>query len=96
MSSADLVNRDFMRSQPHLLWVCDITEHPTREGKVYGCAILDAFSRKIAGWSMTTPRPARAFLATRPSMRTDETTTVAETTQLRQHPPRTVDTSRAG
>ncbi len=41
-----------MRSQPNLLWVCDITEHPTREGKLYCCAILDAFSRKIVGWSI--------------------------------------------
>jgi putative transposase len=52
VTSADLVNRDFLRSQPNLLWVCDITEHPTREGKVYCCAILDAFSRKIVGWSI--------------------------------------------
>jgi transposase InsO family protein len=41
------VNRDFLRTQPDLLWVCDITEHPTREGKLYCCAVLDAFSRKI-------------------------------------------------
>jgi putative transposase len=52
VTSEDLVNRDFLRSQPNLLWVCDITEHPTREGKLYCCAILDAFSRKIVGWSI--------------------------------------------
>jgi transposase InsO family protein len=46
------VNRDFLRTQPDLLWVCDITEHPTREGKLYCCAVLDAFSRKIVGWSI--------------------------------------------
>lgn len=51
-NTADLVNRDFLRSQPNLLWVCDITEHPTREGKVYCAAVLDAFSRKIVGWSI--------------------------------------------
>jgi hypothetical protein len=50
--SEDLVNRNFLRTQPNLLWVCDITEHPTREGKVYCCAVLDAFSRKIVGWSI--------------------------------------------
>jgi putative transposase len=50
--SEDLVNRDFLRTQPDLLWVCDIIEHPTREGKLYCCAVLDAFSRKIVGWSI--------------------------------------------
>ena len=31
----DLVDRDFVRRQPDRLWVTDVTEHPTREGKVY-------------------------------------------------------------
>jgi putative transposase len=52
VTTDDLVNRKFLRSQPNLLWVTDITEHPTREGKVYCCAVLDAFSRKIVGWSI--------------------------------------------
>ena len=34
------------------MWVTDITEHPTREGKVYCAAVLDAFSRRIVGWSI--------------------------------------------
>nr|WP_279628121.1 DDE-type integrase/transposase/recombinase [Amycolatopsis coloradensis] len=50
--SEDLVNRNFLRTQPNVLWVCDITEHPTWEGKLYCCAVLDAFSRKIVGWSI--------------------------------------------
>lgn len=54
VASADLVNRNFLRTQPNLLWVCDITEHATREGKLYCCAVLDAFSRKIVGWSIDT------------------------------------------
>src|SRR4051812_21102161 len=29
----------------------DITEHPTREDKVY-CVVLDAWSRKVVGWSI--------------------------------------------
>ncbi|HEY7829794.1 MAG TPA: DDE-type integrase/transposase/recombinase [Solirubrobacteraceae bacterium] len=32
----------------------DITEHPTREGKVFCCVVLDAFSRKVVGWSIDT------------------------------------------
>jgi putative transposase len=30
----------------------DIAEHPTREGKVYCCVVLDAFSRLVVGWSV--------------------------------------------
>jgi transposase InsO family protein len=30
----------------------DITEHPTRDGKVYCCVVLDAFSRKVVGWAI--------------------------------------------
>ena len=48
----DLVHRKFHRLSPNELWVTDITEHPTREGKVYCCAVMDTFSRKIVGWSI--------------------------------------------
>ena len=51
-SAADLVKRDFVRSRPDQLWVTDITEHSTREGKVYCAVVLDAFSRKVVGWSI--------------------------------------------
>ena len=36
----DLVCRDFARGAPNQLWLTDITEHPTREGKVYCCVVL--------------------------------------------------------
>jgi transposase InsO family protein len=32
--------------------VTDITEHPTREGKLYCAVVLDAFSRRVVGWSI--------------------------------------------
>jgi len=48
----DLVNRDFARTGPDQLWVTDITEHPTREGKVYCAVVLDAYSRRVVGWSI--------------------------------------------
>ena len=48
----DLVKRNFMATGPNELWLTDITEHPTREGKVYCCAVLDLFSRKIVGWAI--------------------------------------------
>lgn len=50
--TTDLVNRQFTRSKPNQLWITDITEHPTKEGKLYCCAVLDAFSRKIVGGSI--------------------------------------------
>ena len=48
----DLVNRAFTRDGPDQLWVTDITEHPTREGKVYCAVVLDAYSRRVVGWSI--------------------------------------------
>jgi putative transposase len=48
----DLVKRSFSAERPDQLWCTDITEHPTREGKVYCAAILDVFSRRIVGWSI--------------------------------------------
>jgi putative transposase len=49
---ADLVNRQFVADKPNALWVTDITEHPTGEGKIYCAAVLDAYSRAIVGWSI--------------------------------------------
>ncbi len=46
------MNRDFARTEPNRLWLTDITEHRTREGKVYCAVVLDAFSRRIVGWSI--------------------------------------------
>jgi len=51
-SAADLVNRDFTRKTRDQLWVTDITEHPTFEGKVYCAVVLDTFSRRVVGWSI--------------------------------------------
>jgi putative transposase len=48
----DLVERTFGRGARDELWVTDITEHPTREGKVYCAVVLDAFSRRVVGWSI--------------------------------------------
>jgi putative transposase len=50
--ASDLVERAFTRSGPNQLWVTDITEHPTREGKVYCCVVLDTYSRRVVGWSI--------------------------------------------
>lgn len=48
----DLVDRSFARTQRNRLWVTDITEHPTREGRLYCCVVLDTCSRFVVGWSI--------------------------------------------
>jgi putative transposase len=50
--SDDLVNRAFDPPERDRLWVMDVTEHPTREGKVFLAVVLDAYSRRIVGWSI--------------------------------------------
>jgi putative transposase len=52
ITSLDLVRRVFRRDRPNELWLTDITEHPTREGKIYCAAVLDAFSRLVVGWAI--------------------------------------------
>ncbi len=48
----DLVERDFTADGPNQLWLSDITEHRTSEGKLYLCAIKDVFSNRIVGYSI--------------------------------------------
>ena len=48
----DLVRRAFTAEAPDRLWVSDITEHGTEEGKVYCAAVMDAYSRRIIGHSI--------------------------------------------
>ena len=57
-STGDLVERQFRRDDPDRLWVTDITEHPTREGKVYCAVVLDVFSRRVVGWSIDATQTA--------------------------------------
>ena len=48
----DLVDRNFTASRPNQLWVADITYVPTAAGFLYLAVVLDAWGRKIVGWSM--------------------------------------------
>jgi putative transposase len=50
----DLVDRDFTAPGPDRLWVADITALPTRSGSCYLASIVDAWSRRVVGWSMAT------------------------------------------
>ncbi len=59
----DLVRRQFSADAPNHLWLGDITEHPTREGKLYVCAIKDVFSNRIVGYSIDERMKARLAVA---------------------------------
>ena len=48
----DLVKRDFSADDVNELWLTDITEHWTDEGKLYLCAIKDVHAGRIVGYSM--------------------------------------------
>ena len=48
----DHVQRDFTAQRPNQVWVTDITEHPTAQGKLYCCLIKDLFSNRIVGYAI--------------------------------------------
>ena len=48
----DLVRRVFTAPAPDVVWLTDITEHPTLEGKLYCCSIKDCFSNRIVGYAL--------------------------------------------
>lgn len=48
----DRVNRAFHPDRADRLWCMDITEHPTPQGKVYLAVVIDAYSRRVIGWSI--------------------------------------------
>ncbi len=49
----DRVERQFQADGPDRIWVADITYVPTWTGFVYLAVVLDVFSRRVVGWSMT-------------------------------------------
>ncbi len=48
----DLVERRFEADAPDQLWVADITYVPTWAGFLFLAVVVDAFSRRVVGWSM--------------------------------------------
>lgn len=63
----DLVQRNFTAPRPNAVWLTDITEHPTAEGKLYACIIKDLFSNRIVGYAIgprMTAKLARTALRT--------------------------------
>ena len=62
-SHDDLVRRVFHADAPNELWLTDLTEHRTDEGKLYLCAIKDVFSNRIVGYSIDDRMKARLAVA---------------------------------
>jgi transposase InsO family protein len=60
-TSTNLLNHDFNRDGPSMLWMTDIIKHLTREGRVSCCVVLDARSRKLVDWSID-QRPTTAMV----------------------------------
>jgi putative transposase len=59
----DRVGRNFTAPSANMLWLADITEHRTGEGKLYLCAIKDCFSNRIVGYSISDRMKARLAVA---------------------------------
>ncbi len=59
----DLVRRAFCAERLNQVWVTDITEHWTNEGKLYCCAIKDLCSNAIVGWALDSRMKARLVVA---------------------------------
>jgi len=59
----DLVHRNFTASRPNELWLTDITEHRTDEGKLYLCAVKDVWSNRIVGYSIDSRMKASLAVA---------------------------------
>ena len=49
----NLLQQDFTAQRPNQVWVGDITYIATDEGWLYLAVVLDLFSRKVVGWSMS-------------------------------------------
>ena len=59
----DLVLREFDVDELDRLWLTDITEHPTAQGKLYICAVKDACSNRIVGYATGPRMTARLAVA---------------------------------
>ncbi|MET8008497.1 IS3 family transposase [Streptomyces sp. NPDC005271] len=58
----DLLDRDFVASAPNRCWVADFTHVATWSGIVYVAFVVDAFSRRIVGWSASTSKETQLVL----------------------------------
>ena len=58
-----VTRHEFTADRPNELWLADITEHKTDEGKLYLCAIKDVYSNRIVGYSIDSRMKSRIAVA---------------------------------
>ena len=58
-----VVRHEFKADAANELWLSDITEHWTAEGKLYVCAIKDVYSNRIVGYSIDSRMKSRLAVA---------------------------------
>jgi putative transposase len=58
-----VTRHQFNADRPNQLWVGDITEHWTGEGKLYMCAFKDVYSNRIVGYSIDSRMKSRLAVA---------------------------------
>jgi putative transposase len=56
---ANLLNRQFAAERPNQKWIADFTYIWTAEGWLYVSAVIDLFSRRVVGWSMSASMTAQ-------------------------------------
>jgi transposase InsO family protein len=59
----NLLKQNFSTDAPNQRWAADITYIPTREGWLYLAVVMDLYSRRIVGWSMSRWMSRRLVLA---------------------------------
>jgi putative transposase len=61
--AANVLNRTFEASAPNRKWIADFIYVWTTEGWLYVAVVIDLFSRRVVGWSMSAAMTAHSSLA---------------------------------
>jgi transposase InsO family protein len=91
----DLVNRKFVANGPNELWVADMTYVPTWAGFVYLAVVLDVWSRRVIGWSISPSMTADLVLAALNMALAQRRPDGASTTAIRAANPPALRSARA-
>ena len=57
--ATNVLDRSFEAAAPNRKWIADFTYIWTAEGWLYVAAVIDLFSRRVVGWSMSTTMTAQ-------------------------------------
>jgi putative transposase len=56
---SSILDRQFAAERPNQKWIADVTYHWTAEGWLYVVAVIDLYSRRVVGWSMSASMTAQ-------------------------------------